>query len=158
MARRCADGLLFIQEQRKKAATEISKIKMKAFRPTPAGPREENAREPHPEAKIPVSNCKQTRAVTHSCELQERICFRTVTILNFFRKLFVQLIQYSYLCHSQTESIRHNGETRPARGCTVAENEQTRKTGYERPESFEYSRHYPAARRPSEITGERWRA
>lgn len=60
---------------------------------------------------MPVSNCKQTRAVTHSCELQERICFRTVTILNFFRKLFVQLIQYSYLCHSQTESIRHNGET-----------------------------------------------
>lgn len=131
---------------------------MKAFRPTPAGPREENAREPHPETKTPVSNCKQTRAVTHSCELQERICFRTVTILNFFRKLFVQLIQYSYLCHSQTESIRHNGETRPARGCTVAENEQTRKTGYERPESFKYSRHYPAARRPSEITGERWRA
>ena len=97
---------------------------MKAFRPTPAGPREENAREPHPEVKMPVSNCKQTRAVTHSCELQERICFRTVTILNFFRKLFVQLIQYSYLCHSKTESIRHNGETRPARGCTVAENEQ----------------------------------
>lgn len=119
---------------------------------------DKNAPKPHFGLQNRVSDRKQIQPATNRYKAERKICFRTVIILNFFRKLFVQLIQYSYLCHSQTESIRHNRETRPARGCTVAENEQTRKTGYERPESFEYSRHYPAARRPSEITGERWRA
>jgi len=54
---------------------------MKAVRRIPTGPQKENARKLHPEAKIQVSDCKQTRTATHSWELQKRICFRTVTIL-----------------------------------------------------------------------------
>lgn len=52
----------------------------------------------HPEPENWVSDRKQTGPHRQNYKQKRAICFRTVTILNFFRKLFVRYDRYPYLC------------------------------------------------------------